>query len=427
MSDGPLYQLVQVAGTGAVAVVVVARQIGQDGPPVALKVLRPAYVHDAAVVRRFRDEARILGCIEHPNVVQVHRLLDYDGRLVLQMEWVDGGTVESVLADGPVELGPALWVIRGAAEALQAAWSARDEAGRKMRIVHRDIKPANMGLTHDGHVKLLDFGYAKGEFVGRAAQSLHDVWGTLGYEAPDRLHGGVDPLADVYALGVTLFVLLTQRPLLLSMKPGTHGPDLDKALGRLPQGADQATDLIRRMVCHDRQGRPALQDVVARVDELLQGLSGPAESARSQLAQRVQAHREGRFQIGLTLDAAFAEVRFVEDVPPSPPARQLPVQEARRRVRHLLSLADWHDRVPELEALLEAQQPVQLDGLYSVIARALAPSWKLWTARPQGLQVESALLLLRRFDEPRAREAARRLVSHPSEVVGRAAAFVLGN
>ena len=123
MADG-LYEIESIAGSGAHAVVCVARVRGR-GERVALKVLRPRYANDAAIVARFTDEARMLLPVHHPDVIRVYRLFDYGGRHVIEMERVEGASVEAVLAEYPDGLpsAEALELCRRAALALHALYA----------------------------------------------------------------------------------------------------------------------------------------------------------------------------------------------------------------------------------------------------------------------------------------------------------------
>lgn len=172
---------------------------------VAAKRLKSHLVADPEVRARFEEEALLLGRLNHPNIVQV---IDYSNeKLTLFMEFIDGEPLDEVLAErGRLPLEEALRVTAGVLDALAYA-HARN-------IIHRDVKPGNIFLTREGLVKLGDFGIAA--IIGAEARqggAGSDSWvGTPAYVAPEQITGdAVDGRADVYAVGATLFLLLTGR------------------------------------------------------------------------------------------------------------------------------------------------------------------------------------------------------------------------
>ncbi|MCB9549473.1 MAG: serine/threonine protein kinase [Myxococcales bacterium] len=174
-----------------------------DGAPVALKVFTPD-VHGGPVERaRFIDEGRHLSELAHPNVLRVETLI-YDP-LILVLELAEGGTLADALRQGPPDLA---WVGRVMAGVTAAVAFAHGRG-----IVHRDLKPENILLTADGTPKVSDFGIAR-ELArpGRTRQGM--AVGSPLYMAPEQIlrPGDVDGRADVYALGVILYELLTGAP-----------------------------------------------------------------------------------------------------------------------------------------------------------------------------------------------------------------------
>jgi serine/threonine-protein kinase len=186
----------------------------------AVKVLHPEMSRMPEVVARFEREAMAAAHIEHANVATATDFgkLD-DGSFFLVLEYVEGKSLREAIAEGPMDLGRALHVMRQIASALGRAHG--------LGIVHRDLKPENVMLVaRDGDsnfVKVLDFGIAKvpvGELVGeskapgQALTQLGMVYGTPEYMAPEQALGqAVDPRADLYALGVITFEMITgNRP-----------------------------------------------------------------------------------------------------------------------------------------------------------------------------------------------------------------------
>lgn len=168
---------------------------------VALKFL-PAYMHSDEPSRlRFMAEARSASKLDHPNICVIHDIDETpEGHMYITMPHYQGETLAARLKRGSLNHDDALDVAIQVADGIAAA-HAQD-------IVHRDIKPANIMLTEDGTVKILDFGIAKVANVNLTNTGMGV--GTLAYMAPEQMHGQeVDARADVWALGVTLYEMLT--------------------------------------------------------------------------------------------------------------------------------------------------------------------------------------------------------------------------
>ena len=173
---------------------------------VAVKLLLPQDT-DPTAPSRFRLEAQTAARIDHPNVVGVRDFGEYDNRLFLVMELVEGDS----LARTPAQSGalPAERVARIAAQAAAGLAAAHQQG-----IVHRDIKPGNLLLDADGTLKIGDFGIARFlDDPGAALTATGQIVGTSLYLAPERALGQpAGPASDVYALGCVLYQLLTGRP-----------------------------------------------------------------------------------------------------------------------------------------------------------------------------------------------------------------------
>ncbi|MFI8890558.1 serine/threonine-protein kinase [Streptomyces paradoxus] len=173
---------------------------------VALKLLLPQDT-DATATSRFRLEAQTAGRLNHPNVVGVLDFGEYDNRLYLVMELVEGDSLAGVLS-GSGAL-PAEQVARLAAQA-----SAGLAAAHRQGIVHRDVKPANLLLDAHGTLKIGDFGIARFlDDPGAALTATGQIVGTGLYLAPERALGKpAGPASDMYSLGCVLYQLLSGRP-----------------------------------------------------------------------------------------------------------------------------------------------------------------------------------------------------------------------
>jgi serine/threonine-protein kinase len=197
------YSLGQKLGKGAMGIVYRARDTVLDRN-VALKQLAFRLAEDDEYAVRFRQEAKALARLTHPNVVQVFDLIEDGGKLWMVLEFVSGGDLASYLKkSGRLSIDSAVSLVLAVAEGLAYAHG--------QGIVHRDLKPANILLTDDLIPKISDFGIAK----LTQSSGLTEVGAVLGsppYMSPEQCSGGaVDARADVYALGITLYELLSGK------------------------------------------------------------------------------------------------------------------------------------------------------------------------------------------------------------------------
>gem|GEM_PF-916701 len=231
------YVLTGRLAVGGMAEVFRAKLLGEAGfeRVVALKRILPHLNEDEQFIRMFIDEARIAGRLSHGNIVQTLELGRFEGTYYIAMELVEGMDLFTFIAAcqqrkirPPVAL--TCFVIAEAARALAYAHSARDEKGNPLGIIHRDISPQNLLLSVNGDVKLTDFGIAKA--LDRAASTAAGVVkGKGGYMPPEQFDGAdIDGRADIYALGVVFYEMLTLEH--LHAFPVTH--DYSKRLRMAP-------------------------------------------------------------------------------------------------------------------------------------------------------------------------------------------------
>ncbi len=216
----PQLEILELAGKGGMGAVYKARQ-KQLNRFVALKILPPGIGSEPAFAERFTREAQALAQLNHPNIVTLYEFGETSGQFYFLMEFVDGVNLRQLLAGGRISAREALAIVPQICDALQFA--------HDLGIVHRDIKPENILLDRRGRVKVADFGLAK--LVGTESfgvppsggpdrlkpelqTSLTDagkIMGTPNYMAPEQAEhpGEVDNRADIYALGVVFYQMLT--------------------------------------------------------------------------------------------------------------------------------------------------------------------------------------------------------------------------
>ncbi len=213
------YELRALLGAGGMGEVYLAHD-AQLGRKVALKLLPREFTRDRERVQRFKQEARAVSSLNHPNIVTVFEIGQGDDLHFIATEFIDGQTLRQRMMEAPMKLHDALEVAIQTANALTAAHQAK--------VVHRDIKPDNIMLRRDGYVKVLDFGLAKliepfqaeaatiiGSGISAGGQISTDpgrVVGTPRYMSPEQIRAQqVDVRTDIFSLGVVLYEMIAGR------------------------------------------------------------------------------------------------------------------------------------------------------------------------------------------------------------------------
>jgi len=275
------YEILHRLGAGGMAEVFKARMTGPAGfrRDVVLKRLLPTTKDDQEFVNMFADEARILGALNHPNVVQAFDFSTDDLEPFLVLEYIEGPSLSRLLTRGrPIAPAIAAYIGREICRALDHVHGATEADGTPLRLVHRDVTPSNVIVTPAGAVKLIDFGIARS---AKAIQSTRVgvVKGKAGYLSPEQLSGveeaEIDGRADLFALGTVLYELLTAERLfrgdtdlvtmhhVLHMKiaaPSRRNPAVPRALERIVMRALER-DPARRYASAAAMARE-LDDVV---------------------------------------------------------------------------------------------------------------------------------------------------------------------
>ncbi|MCK6447524.1 MAG: serine/threonine protein kinase [Planctomycetes bacterium] len=201
----PELELVAPIGEGGMGFVYRARQ-RELGREVALKLLAREHADTPSFAERFRREARTLARLSHPGIVAIFDSGERGGWFYLLMEYVDGANLRDLMKSTPIESKQALSIVSQVCAALQYS---HDQG-----VVHRDVKPENVLVDREGRVKIVDFGLARllaGDRGAFALTGSHQVMGTPHYMAPEQWEKpqAVDHRADIYALGVVFYELLT--------------------------------------------------------------------------------------------------------------------------------------------------------------------------------------------------------------------------
>ncbi len=271
------YRLDRIVGEGGLGVVWAATHVVTQ-KPVALKIMKFRYPE---LDKRFLREARVSGVLRHPNIVDVHDVIQLDdGTLGMVMDLLEGEPLDAYLErHGRLTLGQLLRIMHPVLSALLAAHA--------MGIVHRDLKPQNMFLAQDpgGAIRpvLLDFGLAKLTATDGAAKQTSiltkekQLLGTPHYMAPEQLYGeiDIDSRTDVWAVGVVFFECLSgQRPLagnnVGQILRSLATREVPKLCSLVPELPPQFGAMVDTMLTRDRAARPAtVQPVIAAAEWLL--------------------------------------------------------------------------------------------------------------------------------------------------------------
>jgi hypothetical protein len=200
------YELIREIARGGMGVVFQARQISLNRP-VALKMILASELADEVDVKRFYAGAEAAASLDHPNIVPIYEVGQHEGQHYFSMGLVEGRSLAQQLADGPLPPDQAAALMAEVARAIEHAHSRG--------VIHRDLKPGNILLDLDGRPHITDFGLAKKLESGSELTASGQVMGTPSYMSPEQARGDraeVGTAADVYAMGATLYALLTGRP-----------------------------------------------------------------------------------------------------------------------------------------------------------------------------------------------------------------------
>jgi hypothetical protein len=198
-------------GSGGMAVVDAAYHVGAAGGRlVALKRVAAAFSNDPSARRLFLREASIVTRVEHPNVVRTYEVGEINGEAFIAMELLEGATVSQLqrTTSERIPRSIALRVVRDALRGLHAAHELCSMGGKALGLVHQDISPQNIHVAYEGTTRILDFGVAR--LCAVDASRTDSIRGKPCYLAPEQLSlGPIDRRADIFAMGIVLYELLT--------------------------------------------------------------------------------------------------------------------------------------------------------------------------------------------------------------------------
>lgn len=235
---------------------------------VAIKILKDEFLEDEEFLKNFKNESRSAASISHPNIVNIYDVGEEKNIHFIVMEYVEGMTLKDYIKkEGKVELEKALDIIKQIALALDKA--------HKNSIIHRDIKPENILISNENLVKILDFGIAKA-VTKSTVINKKEIIGSIYYLSPEQVKGQiVDEGADIYALGIVLYEMLTgilpfsgNTPVDIALKHINEEVDLDK----LGNYSFEIKEFVAKMTNKNRMKRyNKAKDVVSDLENIKKG------------------------------------------------------------------------------------------------------------------------------------------------------------
>lgn len=313
--DLDVYRIDSLLGRGGMGCVF--RAIHRDlHRPCALKILLPGLAdEDADYVQRFQNEGRAAAGLVHPNVVTIHAIGQTDGYHFLEMEFLPGRSLQQV-----IKTEGRLTPVR--ATALAARMAEGLGAAHRAEIVHQDLKPDNVLLTHQGIPKIADFGLAK-RIRPRPDTELPDcLCGTPNFMAPELFQGApATPASDVYALGVTYYLMLTgefpfSAPTIPKLMQAVTSQAVPSIRSRVPELPLEMAECLAVLLDKTPSNRPKDGTVAA---QLLNAVLGQVRDIESLLndafadGKPVRWTRSGeRYRLDISLPKERNQIVFVE-------------------------------------------------------------------------------------------------------------------
>ncbi len=440
MIDNGPFEIVSVRQGGPYGALCVVRRVDDPlGREVSMKVLRSTLMQQPTFLTRARDEARMLGRLNHPNIIRVEGLMQVGRRHVIVMEALNGVTLGQIMEAEKDAPPPAIALLttRIAARAMDHAYNGiASTGGRPLRIVHRDLRPGNLFITIHGVLKIIDFGLARADYRDRETSTVSTILGSEGYIAPERFAGIPDDSSvDVYALGVSLLEMLSGALPTLGLLPDTHeyifAQHLELLRARHPEfGSNLSSieELILSMCAYERKNRPTLEEVQERLKQI--ELDASFKHSLLDYANEVAAPLFEALSGGAPRNHRdWKEVAFLENLPElqseDPQADDSPTERANRRIERILQKPRWHDNYRKIRDLLAVETAWTPEPFLPILSAAARPWWQFWSPAPPTPQVVAALKLVRRRATVEVLDYALALSSHRDRHISKAAKKLL--
>jgi serine/threonine protein kinase len=312
------YQLLAVLGRGGMAEVFLALSRGAMGfdKLTVVKRLRDGLADDDNFRNMFLDEARLAARLNHPNVVHTYEVGEHDGVYFIAMEYLEGQALNKIVREAEkreqvIEPAVSARIISDALAGLHHAHTLTDFDGRPLNIIHRDVSPHNLFVTYEGTTKVVDFGIAKAALSSNETE-VGVVKGKVAYMSPEQATGApIDARSDVFAMGIVLWEMLTQRRLMTGDSAASTIHRLltaqVPAVSSLRRVAPDLDSIVERALERDPNRRfpsalamrEALEDYLVhsgeavRQDEIGQRVTAMFVDIRDAIKRQIRAHVEG--------------------------------------------------------------------------------------------------------------------------------------
>jgi len=296
------YTVLSFIGSGGMGEVYLA-QDRRLNRKVALKILPTSFTKDIDRLRRFKREAQAVSALNHPNIITIYEIQEFDSTHIIATEFVEGETLRQRLGRSTPSLSESLHIAIQVADAVSAA--------HKAGIIHRDIKPENVMIRPDGYVKVLDFGLAKStettariprpeDSTKRLETGSGVILGTVGYMSPEQARAqAIDARSDIFNLGVMLYEMVTgQKPF-----AGETTSDVLAAILKsdptpitetTPDAPPELSRIINKSIRKDREERyQVVKDLLLDLKSLKEEIDFQTKMGRSYGAKNSAEERSG--------------------------------------------------------------------------------------------------------------------------------------
>lgn len=305
------YEVVKKLGRGGMGEVFLAWKLGMDGEQLKLVVLKRVLPHladEEKATDQFMAEMAVAATLEHRNIVRVADWGQFHGSNCFEMELIQGMSVDDLLkhhspepeskAAGTLPPVDVAWIAMQACQGLAYAHTQRTDG--RSGIVHRDISPDNLMVDVDGEVKIADWGVAKPLTAdGKATSTMHAI-GKASYMPPEQWAGtALDGRADLYALGISLVVMLSGRQAfptredegLVSFIQRVVSGARPTARELIPDAPPAMQEIVERMIAKSPDDRPpSAESLIEPFAQIARDLGGDLYRVQKAFAERVRKH-----------------------------------------------------------------------------------------------------------------------------------------
>jgi serine/threonine protein kinase len=337
------YQLFDRVGVGGMAEIYLARARTELGGArlVVVKQILPSLSGNEKFAEMLISEAKLAARLNHANVVQVFDLGRHEGVLFIAMEYIEGFDLNELLrrcarSSVPLPIDFALLIVMEALRGLSYAHRLTDDAGAPLGIVHRDVSPSNVLISFEGEVKLCDFGIARANDMADLL-SEDVIKGKASYMSPEQARGdALDARADLFALGIILWELLSGRKLYKTNNDGRSLLDLARKAEIPPVPSrglpheDRLHAIVHKALAPARDDRyPSAQAMLRDLEDYVASarlVASPirfGEWLRDNFGENIIESRRSRERAAKAMEHGPAAVLEPFATPPPPPATPL--------------------------------------------------------------------------------------------------------